>query len=42
MLYVIEENSDRVQVIRQMRKDERELARALLKNIEPPKSNLQS
>lgn len=37
MLYVIEENSDRVQIIRLMRKDERELARVLLKNIEPPK-----
>ena len=41
MLYVIEENSDRVQVIRLMRKDERELARVLLKNIEPPKSHLE-
>jgi|APSaa5957512535_1039671.scaffolds.fasta_scaffold13954_6 hypothetical protein len=38
MLYVIEENSDRVQIIRQMRKDEREVSKEMLKNIEPPKS----
>ena len=40
MLYVIEENSDRVQIIRQMRKDERELSKTMLKNIEPPKCKM--